>query len=67
VYKKICYSGICGKYTCVGMFVCAHVVYLCKIWLLPQRDDYRWSMFENDVLGMCGSKRNEVTGGVEKL
>jgi hypothetical protein len=41
-------------------------LYVCKIWLLPQREEYRLRVFENEVLGIFGCKR-KVTGGWRKL
>jgi hypothetical protein len=39
-----------------------------KLGLLTLRDEHRLRVFENRVLrGMCGPKRDEVTGGWRKL
>jgi hypothetical protein len=44
------------------------VLYGCKTWSLTLREEHRWRVFENRVLGrISGPKRDEVTGGWRKL
>jgi hypothetical protein len=43
------------------------VVYGCETWLLTLMEERRVSVFENRVLRVFGSKRDEVTGEWRKL
>jgi len=43
--------------------ILAVVLYGCENWLLILREEHRQRVFENRVLrGICGLKRDEVTG-----
>ena len=44
------------------------VLYGCETWSLTLREERRLRVFENRVLGrVFGPKRDEVTGGMEKM
>jgi hypothetical protein len=44
------------------------VLYGCETWSLTLREEHRLKVFENRVLRrIFGSKRDEVTGRVEKI
>jgi hypothetical protein len=43
------------------------VLYLCETWSLILREEHRLKLFENKVLEIFGSKREEMTRGWRKL
>jgi hypothetical protein len=43
------------------------VLYGCETWFLTLREEHRLRVFENRVLRIFGSKRDEVTESLRKL
>jgi hypothetical protein len=48
-------------------YVLPVVLYGCETWSLTLREEHRLRVFENRVLRIFGSKREEMTGGWRKL
>jgi hypothetical protein len=43
------------------------LLYACETWSLTLREEHKLMVFGNTVLRIFGAKRNEVTGGVDKM